>query len=385
MYLGFNSEEICKRILCSIGMELPDFSYCPLVVPIINLLLLFLKEEEAYFLIYELLNDNIKYRVETHIYTTKKDEQLMYKVFSKVFRKQFPKLYEVMESLGATIDDFVDDWFQNFFMNSLPITTVIQIFTVYLNEGTRILYRAGLGILNLFYADLINCKTKINFLNMIHQLSIQLISTEFLKVSYSFSLIDLQKSRNTLINEILDVVEPNSIYYRPKIENSSSIFQDEMWELIYEWLPKRCQIKDPVSIFRVEEYGYNLRIFYEILADNCPSLLVLKAPNDSVFGVFMSIPWNVSTEIVGHKDTFLFTIKPTCQKFEWKQEKDNAIQIENKGFYIGMGPDGFGLSIDDDWNATSSPCPTFNNPPLAGNDYLNTSFSIMAIEAYIFV
>jgi len=332
---------------------------------------------------YILLNSRIKFGVETHIYTTKADELLMYVVFDKLIRKNLPVLHESIVELGIAVNEFAEDWFQNFFINSLPITSVVHIFSVYLNEGSRILYRAGLGMLTLFYPDLIQCRTKQNFLNMLHQLSIQLFSTEFLRVSYSFSLIDLKKSRNELRELMPKIEEPSTVYYRPKVEEESNIFKNEMWELIYEWLPTRIRIKDPVRIFRADEYGYNLRVFYDIMSDYSPTLVVLKAPNNHVFGVFMPRAWEFNSEIVTNQDTFLFTLHPTLQKYECIPDQP-SILIETKSFHFGMGPDGFGLSVNEEWQATSNPCPTFNNPPLCGDDFINQNFSVMAIEVFTF-
>jgi len=247
-------------------------------------------------------------------------------------------------------------------------------------------YITSIGLLYNYSTDLMTCNTKENFINMLQQLSFQLYSLDFIMYSYSFRYnISQKKDSEEYLEFISNIPEdPTFVYYRPKIQTTSSFFPDETWEIIYEWLPMRYRIRDPIMVFNSDEDGYSFRVFYRKLADKVPTIIFFKTAK-TIFGIYLSIPWEVSSVLKGNRETFLFSISPNTHKYPWNDAfQENAILIEEDSFRIGPGDKGYALSINSDWVGSSSSSMIFSNPPLDDNKF-DEEFLILKIEGYVFV
>jgi len=175
------------------------------------------------------------------------------------------------------------------------------------------------------------------------------------------------------------------VYYRPKINIPSNIVGEEMFEYIYEWIPHRYRIRDLELLFKLSEDGINFNYFYNRAGDYVPTLLIIKTENNSIFGAFIPCKLETTGQMIGSAETFLYSITPTPQKYEYVQGAEEFfILAERKTLKIGFEGEGVGLSIKDEWKGSSHRCGTFNNPPLNGNDKQD-DFLITEAELYVFI
>jgi len=250
------------------------------------------------------------------------------------------------------------------------------------------MYRMALAILEIYQSYLLEIEDKQDFINYLQKENISNTDINILlKTGYSFSFTrkTVKKYRSRMENKILHIEEPNShVYYRPKITHPSSLFPDEMFEIIYEWIPMKHRIKAPEMIYNSDEDGTSFITFYSKVSEYTPTLLVLKSQEQHVFGAFIPIHWDTKLrQLTGCSDIFLFRITPDPQKYGWNPDStENFVSINSDRFTIGL-QQGVGLDVGEEWIATSSECENFNNPPLNGEN--SSGFQIVKIEVFSFV
>ena len=131
---------------------------------------------------------------------------------------------------------------------------MLRVFDVYVNEGSKILYKVGLAVLSLESESLMTTTNKRDFMAALHDIaqsltdadllikvSFLLLISLFLLFSYIYSSFSKQTAyrfrmknhirrldtkANLIINSVTEPSMP--IYYRPKTPLRSSTIQDEM-------------------------------------------------------------------------------------------------------------------------------------------------------------
>eukprot|EP01125_Pyxidicula_operculata_P002714 TRINITY_DN1255_c0_g2_i1.p1 TRINITY_DN1255_c0_g2~~TRINITY_DN1255_c0_g2_i1.p1 ORF type:complete len:685 (+),score=172.40 TRINITY_DN1255_c0_g2_i1:1357-3411(+) len=294
-------------------------------------------------------------------------------------------------------------WFERFFFGILPYCTALRVLDSYLNEGFGIIYRIGLAILKMNQNELLQFNSKETFLNFLTQKLMQLVNeSQLMKTAFGLHI----RKRDLSIEEDSDKYDYNeydgdedsfplttitnntisSVYYRPKIDTPPKNFPEELFEYIYTWLPNRYRILDPQMIFNTEKEGYSMRVFYSIISEHSPTMLILRTQQQHVFGLFLDGYWEYPTNgFVGSRDSFLFSLVPTMKKYSYQTNQPEHILCVGKdySFTVGIGRDGVALRVDEDWMGNSENCTIFGSPPMNGDT--NIDFTIVAAEAYAFV
>lgn len=66
----------------------------------------------------------------------------------------------------------------------------------------------------------------------------------------------------------------------PTISEKSTIISDEVFEIIWEWLPSFYRILDPYLIFSTRKNGYFLKTIYGICANELDNQMLLLIKTD---------------------------------------------------------------------------------------------------------
>jgi len=181
-----------------------------------------------------------------------------------------------------------------------------------------------------------------------------------------------------------------------------SIVPKDTLLVLWQWLPIRITMYQPVLLYTTEEHGCSLTTFFKRVEHHEPTILIIKTTKDEVFGAYCSTHWGARNEkdekgdrqrYFGTGETFLFSLWPERKKYPWVGIKPRPVveneDIENEDPHImnnakrkGRGEElfmhadihmisvgggeGQGICLDEDLRfGKSESCNTFQNPPLA--------------------
>jgi len=187
-------------------------------------------------------------------------------------------------------------------------------------------------------------------------------------------------------------VTPHHLTRIPK----SSILDHQQFITLWNWLPVRLSLSQPVLVFTTQEHGFRLQTLLEKINEIEYSILIIKATNGEIFGAFCAGLWSDrhNKTYFGFGESFLFTLLSKQIKYPWvgqqqQQVNDNRqhqvkrelfLFVSNEKLIIGGG-NGDGLCIDSSLcEGRTTHCETFNNDPLCSSPY----FSISVLEMIAF-
>ena len=148
-------------------------------------------------------------------------------------------------------------------------------------------------------------------------------------------------------------------------------------DALWEWLPERVVVREPVVVFNSEDNGHSLQTFFGLLGDLEPTVLLVRTTDDQLFGAFCSASWarrHSDSAHFGTGETFLFALRPRPRKYAWvgleRETVAHAQQLfqsaSGRELCVGSGGGKFGLFVDESLaRGRSERCDTFDNEPLA--------------------
>ena len=77
------------------------------------------------------------------------------KVYEMIFNETMPALYAHFVNEGVESEMYMLDWLLTLYSRSMPLNVAARIWDCYLLEGEMFIFRAALGFLRLFSADLL--------------------------------------------------------------------------------------------------------------------------------------------------------------------------------------------------------------------------------------
>lgn len=432
-YLNSVGQKLVERMLWSIAHEHPEITFSPLLYPIASLFLHYMDPVDALTCLLILIEGN-KINGHPMIPTSKsqmsKDAFVLTKLtnkfglslFSMILPSKRSRLFQIQRqklTSSKEIDDCFHDWLKWIFIG-LPFNHLIRIMDCFLVEGFKFLFRIGLSLLLLYSRtsseDQLTLESMITFCESISSSPQQLIDfatslSRFSgdKLMKQYEKADLQLKqypslasgftpqsspclarRRDMIRKDIDQVHISS-RVAPR-DLKSSIVDWFLLDTLWEWLPERVAIKEPVIAFSTDIDGSSLRTFFDKTSPYESSVLLIKTVNGEIFGAYCSSSWagrlskDTPGTFFGTGETFLFTLKPKSVKYEWVGEGCGEVRgnrssqlfmsSNNKCLMIGSGG-GTGLWLDEELTkGKSETCMTFNNKPLAQE----TDFECAVIE-----
>jgi Ca2+-binding EF-hand superfamily protein len=127
--------------------------YCQSMNFIGGLLLLFLDEEDAFWVLCYIVENLFPNNYTAELVGMQIDTQII----MCLAQERFPKLMNHIENLSFPISDSISKWLLQLFVGILPIESVIRFFDLLLFEGTKVVLRFALAILKIHEHGLLNC------------------------------------------------------------------------------------------------------------------------------------------------------------------------------------------------------------------------------------
>ena len=265
--------------------------------------------------------------------------------FGLLKRKQFYEIQRSRLTKYYELDTCFLDWLKWIFIG-LPFNHIVRIIDCYLIEGSKLLFRIGIAILILFKRHLDKRAFSLNenvffaqrflrrfsntqpdpgfeleinkvmtFCEQIKESPTELMELAFSLARFSSYKIDNEyanaeaslKQNRTLANlnstlnlgqlnsskRMKELVKPETIRISnrisPKSLPNSKILNWQLLEILWEWLPDRLMVSEPMVLFNMTEHGNSLSTFYSKGDQFEPTLLLVKTLKNEVIVTFKII------------------------------------------------------------------------------------------------
>jgi hypothetical protein len=181
------------NVLKTFSLYRKDIGYCQGMQAVTALLLMYMTEEEAFWVLASLADDT-KYQMENLWRPSMPAIQLRFYQMERLTRLTMPKLSQHFQEHGITSASMyqASQWFITIFLaTNMKFGTIVRIWDIYLNEGLKTVFRMGAGFLKYFEKSLLNSDFE-QMLEIFRNGPATVDPEQYVKVCFSFKITHAQ-------------------------------------------------------------------------------------------------------------------------------------------------------------------------------------------------
>nr|CAB3266837.1 TBC1 domain family member 2B-like [Phallusia mammillata] len=143
-FASLSSEGIAqlRRVLRAYSIHNPSIGYCQGLNRIAAVALLYLCEEEAFWCVVAVAEIIMPQDYYSHTLTASQADQ---RVFRELMAEKLPRLHKHLDTLQVDCSLITFNWLLCIYCDNVPPDTMLHIWDVFLNEGSKVLFRYGLA------------------------------------------------------------------------------------------------------------------------------------------------------------------------------------------------------------------------------------------------
>ena len=364
--------------------------YCPYLIKIISLILIFCNKYETYEILCKLIDKEIKGKdkmgVKQRLKFTQKENALIIDsietCINDVNSKKKTEYYENLKKINFDKKKIYQDMLNDFFINYFNFYGMIRLLPLYFLQGFKSFYRLICSIENEIIEEEIKFSNKEELINKIREKTKKFEVDDIFKnsLTYKFKINKIKKDKEGSSYE-------SNEFYLPYFKGGNILTDYEIIHL-WELLPTEYKIRNASIIYQATKDGYNLPNILELehkYSKNTFILLLIQTTEGDKFGF-------VNSNLLVYKDnhyqrpnsTYLFTIKPELKIYSPNVDSVEILFITSKDFIFGNGPNGPAIQLNQDiMKGVSYGGGCFNNPCLVSNpegQFIITKLEIFKLE-----
>jgi len=146
-----------RRVLIAFSLYSPNIGYCQSLNYLVGILLLFMEEEKAFWMLVTIIHD---YLPENMYDVTMEGANVDQAVLMILIMEKMPQIWnrlsggfgwdvEKLDGNMPTITLVTSHWFLTLYINILPIETLLRVWDCLFYEGNKVLFRVALAIIKL--------------------------------------------------------------------------------------------------------------------------------------------------------------------------------------------------------------------------------------------
>jgi hypothetical protein len=383
-----------KELMWMFINHFPTIEFSPLIIKVVSLCLMFCGQKNAYFIMKKLLeveyNINETFKIRWHFRFTFNDNS---KIISSVIEaldeiaKSGKTVFHHFEQISFPVNKLIEDMVYGFFLDYLSFEGVCRLFSFFMLEGVKSLYRVAYAVFKQIKGDLLKISNPDEILKVAREKAKEIVDLNALfQTAYSFKL-----TRN---NNKFDFQKPpekdnflgkRTSFYLPSIGEKSSILSDS--EIIKLWsiLPDMFRIRDGKKIFSTEKDGFSLSTIYGLNEnhsyDSTILVLVQTVENEAVGIVLSNMLKITNYKYQRPLNAYIYKLRPSISSYE-PHNADEIVYCDNEFLMIGGGPNGPAIMIDKDLKkGYSNPDNCFKMPIMSSKNKGN--FEVDRLEIYL--
>ena len=412
-YLNEKGISALKEIAWLLNDVIPKIEYCPTLLSLGSLLLLFLSKEETYEVLRMMIEldqtDTDLNKLRWHFrYTIIDNIQMDSNIKTCIYElSSNPQQFKNFEKMGLPLTSIIRDIVKKFFLDYVSFAGIMRILPFFLLEGVK-------GIYRIIYAIVFNCNQSLEEDQKAGKIKIlkdqkkreelmKIFKEKSNKITDFVNLFDFATKWNlthTNNNYILQVVPPaiknnvadiDKMVHIPSFEPESSILSPEQITKLWEFLPQKLKLCDCILLFKKGEYSNDdLNTIYQSFDDldeKTILFILIQTDKDEIFGFIMqqSIKISDNVEYKNLPLSYLFSISPELKFYEHKNKDDKIVCFEPGAIRFGYGNYGPAITINYGLNeGITEKNSVFGEDICLIKDYSNEGFfNIRKIEIYM--
>ena len=412
-YLNEKGISALKEIAWLLNDVIPKIEYCPTLLSLGSLLLLFLSKEETYEVLRMMIEldqtDTDLNKLRWHFrYTIIDNIQMDSNIKTCIYElSSNPQQFKNFEKMGLSLTSIIRDIVKKFFLDYVSFAGIMRILPFFLLEGVK-------GIYRIIYAIVFNCNQSLEEDQKAGKIKIlkdqkkreelmKIFKEKSNKITDFVNLFDFATKWNlthTNNNYILQVVPPaiknnvadiDKMVHIPSFEPESSILSPEQITKLWEFLPQKLKLCDCILLFKKGEYSNDdLNTIYQSFDDldeKTILFVLIQTDKDEIFGFIMqqSIKLSDNVEYKNLPLSYLFSISPELKFYEHKNKDDKIVCFEPGAIRFGYGNYGPAITINYGLNeGITEKNSVFGDDICLIKDYSNEGFfNIRKIEIYM--
>lgn len=298
-----------------------------------------------------------------------------------------------LQKIGYDINELLDEMFKYMFTSFLRIDIVLDIFTIYLIEGSKVLFRFAYSTMKVHKATIKGVEDPKMLRNTFQKVTYDKSDWNSLH-EWAFHYKLTSKHHNINKTNIVDLDVDQEEYkvvndFLPADVNCpSEILTLKQFYRLWMMLPQYCQVRVPELLYSTSKDGYLLSTLYR----NCKPyqekvsvkfmFLIIKTTDGDIFGAFLdTVIVQSVTYYIGSDESFLFAFNQDRRACYYSAKVNNQYCVGGKDYLqIGSGGDGPAIRLNESLQeGQTSKCETFNNEPLTNSG--ESFFEVAAVEA----
>ncbi|XP_022408986.1 ecotropic viral integration site 5 protein homolog isoform X4 [Monodon monoceros] len=144
-------QEVLFNVMKAYSLVDREVGYCQGSAFIVGLLLMQMPEEEAFCVFVKLMQD---YRLRELFKPSMAELGLCMYQFECMIQEHLPELFVHFQSQSFHTSMYASSWFLTIFLTTFPLPIATRIFDIFMSEGLEIVFRAGLALLQMNQAEL---------------------------------------------------------------------------------------------------------------------------------------------------------------------------------------------------------------------------------------
>ena len=386
-----------KEILWMLYHLYPQIEFCPLIAPLLSLILVFCNKYETLEIMSCIICYNINYdkneiyKIRWHFRLNYNDNIKIISSISECLKEvsyvSCKELYLHLTNIHFRPEKLYEDMCFGFFYNYFNFFGMIRFLPFYLHDGIKSVYRLIYAIEKLTKDELEMIKIPDKIIGRCRELLQSLDNIKDLfEISYEFNIT----RNNNKFSEQTDIpkndkhiINSKGQYCLPDIENKSEILNEyhiiHLWEkmpkyfkknnaLIKKFIPKQSNISDIIKDFKDEDMKY---------------IFLIKTTMNEIFGfAFNGKLKETNGKFVKLEQGFIFSIGSEIKIFNINSDYSDLLFIDHNKILVGKDfNNSIAITISGDLsNGETHEGECFNNPCLINKEEGN--FQIEMIEIF---
>ena len=375
-----------KTIMWLISDLAPKIEYCPLLIKICSILLIFLGKEETYEAMSTLIGMNYNpseiHKLRWHFrFSIKENDKLSesIRIFLQNESSNMKNLFDFFKENDLDPNLLIKDICEGLFLNYLNFYGILRFICIFIYEGSKTLYRFTYGLLNYIYEVKFE-EIKNNKNDLIHQIRKILYNvTDYKKIIEDSFNLQVTKDNNGYIkNETGEKIEElekpfeapsiydtendmesqNSIkrkinekekekqnyylyeFYLPNIEPKSNILSTKEIIKIFSKLPKNLKHTDLLTMYSLSKKKINMKSIIELSKNYPPQnsiFLIIETEQNELFGVILPkmLQETEENEYIELDNCYLVNFRPKICLYKDSYTKGlNMLCCHKKGLWF---------------------------------------------------